>query len=222
MSKKQIAVFDFCGTMVNFQSADIFIEFVSKKFPSPSADKAEKIRRFLIKSKIMLLSYYFKIGLNKKIIASKIKNISTSEITVCAQQFYNEFIRPNYIPFVIDYVFKCKEQGMHIVLVSAAYHQYLCQVADEFGFDKVISTKLRESNGVMSGKITRDVVSARKPILLNKYLNKNFGKNNYEIAFAISDSKSDLPILKIAKEQIVVSHREHQSWVLPTMKEVFY
>ena len=220
MQKTKIAIFDFCGTIVDFQSADAFVEYVVAKQPSKRSVRIEKIRRFLYKTRIMTIFGLLKISLNKKMIALKLKNISADKVEKLARDYYEEVIKKHYISYTLECLERCKSENMHIILISAGYKQYLDYVAKDLFFDYLISTRLIRTKNVMNGKISKDVIGKRKKVLLYKYLNSKFGHGNYQIEFSISDAKSDFPVLMISKEAIVMSKMSKQKWVPASFKEV--
>ena len=49
-------------------------------------------------------------------------------------------------------------------------------------------------------------------------------RNNLDCSFeaCVTDSISDLPILDLCKEKIIISSNKHQNWVTGDMKEIIY
>ena len=222
-NKTNIAIFDFCGTMVPFQSADEFIRFSTFDYANRAkAKKTDSIIAFL--RKIRFLSLYnklFKESLEKKIIAKRIKGMSVVEATSLAKRFVEKKIKPSFIKETLTILNDCKKNNYYIVFVSAAYDIYLSILAAELGFDFVIATKLDSKNGVMTGRFKNDCVGLRKKKMIMRHLNQRFGEGNYDIVLSIGDSKTDIPVLDLALKKIVVS-KSHQAWIKPSYEEIIY
>ena len=48
-----IAIYDFCQTLVDFESGDAFIHYIRNKESSPYMLRMEKLRKAMIRTKIM-------------------------------------------------------------------------------------------------------------------------------------------------------------------------
>ena len=209
ITKKKIAVFDFCGTFVNFQTADAFIKWCLSKANLPTENKRKiSAERFFDKTYISTLFSIFDYSIRKRLIASQVKGLSEETISESAISFIKEMVIPNIVDITRQLYFECKKKNYYLILVSGAYNQYLCVFNSFFHFDKILSTELEIKRGVATGKIKNDCMGKKKAKKLKSFLNKQFGKNNYEICFSIGDSKSDLPVLKIAKRKVVVSNKD--------------
>ena len=206
MSAEKFALFDFCGTMINFQSADTYVRYVKSHVPrSTRVLLLEGMRKCLAKSRLMrIMQKFCREGfINKKMLLYELKGLSFTVMDSLAQKFYAEVIRPNYIAEVISAVKKYKEEGFRLFIVSGGYDIYLKYVAEEFGFEDCISTCLDFRDGKFTGRYKgADCMNNNKVILLKKY----FGRENLRDcdSAAYSDSKSDIPLLKYCRRGVAV------------------
>ncbi|MDD4111312.1 MAG: HAD-IB family phosphatase [Clostridia bacterium] len=210
--ENKIAIFDFCGTVVPFQSADAFIRYATKNYNVHENKRIEKKFLFWKKSYIsIVMSKFFHYSITKHVLAKMIKGMDEGQIQKFAISFFKDEILPNIIHETHDLIIKLKNEGYHLIFVSAAYGVYLQQAANYFGIESIISTNLKIKNGKATGKISKDCVWKNKVKMLKKE-NKLIDKKYANVVWSISDSKSDLPILLISKNKIVVS-KKHQKWI---------
>lgn len=217
-NKTQVAIFDFCGTFVNFQTGDAFIRYVlGCKKDDVIADCNASHRNVVHK----IHDIIFPTPLSKILLARKIKGVKTSMVEEKASKFATNLLFPNVIKETYSLFEKCKENNMFIVLVSAAYGVYLKEFAKKVQFDAILSSELGTKKGVMTGKIIDDTIGTRKVRKIKKYLARKFGRDGYSIELSVGDSKSDVPILDLAKKAIVVS-KKHQAWLKDNYEEITY
>ncbi len=211
MREEKIALFDFCDTMINFQSADKYVRYVKDHINiSSRMHLLETLRRFLVKTRLMrVLQHFSREGyVNKKMLLRQLAGLSEQEMTRLAESFYRELVRPNYIPEVIAEVIaevmRLKHEGWRLFIVSGGYDVYLKYAADEFGFEDCISTRLNFQDGIFTGMYKGDdCMNNNKVKMLREYFGREDLKNCDSVAY--SDSKSDIPLLKFCRKGVVVT-----------------
>ena len=218
----KIALFDFCETIANFQTADAYVDFVRERLNDSRMCRLEKAQCFLRTIKVIqiiekLTKYSFSI--NKRIKLWQLRGLNLSELQALAKDYYQERIKPNFIPEMIEKLLKLKAQGYSIFLVSGGYDIYLHYFAEENDLSGVISTKIGFKGDVCTGKFNGiDCLRDGKTFLLNQYFSS---KPTFSVAF--SDSKSDLPFLKWVDEGYVISRNKHQDWSTKNkLKEIIW
>ena len=218
----KVALFDFCETIVNFQTADAYIDYVREKLNDGRMLRLERMQCFMRAIKAIqiiekLTRYRFSI--NKRIKLWQLRGHNLSELQVLAKEYYNERIRPNFIPEMIEKLLELKVQGYSIFLVSGGYDIYLRYFAEENDLSGVISTKVGFKGDVCTGKFDGiDCLGDGKTILLDQYFSS---KPAFCVAF--SDSKSDLPFLEWVDEGYVISRNKHQEWSTKNkLKEIIW
>lgn len=210
----KIAFFDFCETLVNFQTADNFIYYIRKN------SKRKRwmlvwnyIRIFLVYTKIIyyLTRIFPKSSIHKRLVLFQLKGYTNIEVDKYAQLYYNKCIRPNLIEPVIDEMKFLQKEGYRIVIVSGGYDVYLKYFAIEFGIalKDILSTKIKfNKKGICCGVFDGiDCLWNNKVLILSKFYKKN---SIYSIAF--SDSETDLPLLNWANKGIVVRRNDIKPW----------
>lgn len=222
-NRVKVAVFDFCGTFVNFQTGDAFIRYVSKDIGDvKKIHKSEAILSFCVKSKFCAIwDRLFKNSLSKRIIAKQISGISLDAVAKKASEFYDLFIKPNIVSVTQELFKKSKKDGCYTILVSAAYSIYLEFFNKDFGFDAIISSSLKNKNGKMTGSLEKDVYGRKKVKYLKQFLDRKFGKSGYDIVLSVGDSKSDIPVLDIAYKKIVVTNKK-TDWIKDNYEVCYY
>lgn len=209
--KERIALFDFCETLVSFQTADAFVAYVESVAENRWMRWVSFFHRLLRKSHI--LSLLFKMfpngSVNKRLVALRLRGIPETEMYLHAQAYYEKMIRPALISAVVDQLHTLQSEGWRIVLVSGGYESYLVFFAREFNLlrEDVIATRLQFRNGRCTGRF------AGKDCMYNnkiEYLEHHFQKDKTE-SIAFSDSKSDLPLLLWADRGVVVAKKTSDS-----------
>ena len=206
LSEDKIALFDFCDTMINFQSADAYVRYVKDNVPhSVRMNFLETLRGLLVKSGgMMILQRLSREGyVNKRMLLQELNGLDESIMNDLAEKFYREKIRPNYVPEVIDALKRHKAEGYRMFIVSGGYDIYLKYVASEFGFEKVIATCLEFQNGRFTGHYKGDdCMKVHKVDLLRNYFGRDDLKDCDSVAY--SDSASDIPMMKLCRRGVAV------------------
>ena len=213
-NKKHIVLFDFCETLVNFQTADAFIDYCRNQLNLSNMYYKELLRKILIKSRIL---YFLERITNKKyniIKTSKLwqlKGLKESSLNELSQRYYNEVIKPNLIEKTCSILKKHIDKGDVVWIVSGGYGIYLKYFAEEYGIDNVISSNIEIFKGYATGKLNGiDCMCENKIKLLNNELKNN---KDYSIIASYSDSITDIPILSVAENAYVISKYEHKTWI---------
>lgn len=215
---ERYVIFDFCGTVVDFQTANAFVNYVCSK-KGIEKKGLDRFRIFIQKTRLGLLLSLIGIHASKWLTAWKIRGVSEAEINALAKSYYEEVVRPRFIKETLDLIKELRGGGeTRFILLSAGYEQYLKYFAREFHFDYLIAGRLSSKRGVMDGRIKDDCLGRVKL----KRLSKVIPIKTSEIVAAVSDDYSDLPILQLAKRKIVISQGRHQKWVTDDMEEIIY
>lgn len=207
----KVALFDFCETLVDFQTADAFIDYIRNETRSRSMRTKETIRTILDRFYLIRIVDYIFPGhsLNKRLKLLQLRGYTVNELNYWANRYYNNRIKPHFIPFMIDKMMDYKEKGYQIGVVSGGYGLYLHYFVREFGLDYCLSSNIEFEDNICTGKLDGlDCMNDNKVLLLNGLFTC---KPNNTIGF--SDSKSDIPFLSWVDKGIVISKNKHQNWV---------
>ncbi len=208
---EKIVFFDFCETLVSFQTADKFVDFCRIQKKKKSAIFLERIRIFLVW--FYVFRFLSKIlpenNFHKQFKLFQLKGHSIIELEELAKSFYEIDIKPNLISCIVNEMVAKKLQNYKIVIVSGGYSIYLKYFCLDYDVDLLIATEINFSSNVCNGRINgldclneNKITKIKREIDINKYID----------SIAYSDSITDLPLFSFVKTGIVVSHKTSQHW----------
>ncbi len=219
----RVALFDFCGTIADFQTFNPFIELVLKK------EKPERYRFYknkfvtetvkIITKMINMFAhdYYF----DKHLLVALTKGIHEKAFIDQAYIYYNNIVTTRLISKSLEILALCKGQGIYTIILSAGCDQYINLFAEKYGVDSIIASKLCFVHGVSVGRFEDKDINGKVKIEALKYFMNERGMDpNYILG--VSDSASDKSVLDLCKRKIVISKGKHQSWVNDNYQEVIY
>ncbi len=206
-----LAIFDFCETIIKYQTADKFVDFLYCKSNTKSWfwGTVSKFlgNRFLA---IFMGKFFPKMNFGKRAKLIKLKGIDFNEFQILSK-LYAEEIQTDAVNQIVEKIEWHKSQGHFLIIVSGGYECYLNHFKEIMGFDEVIGTKIKILDAKVTGYFNGpDCMVDEKVIRINEYL-KETGKNFEEI-FCYTDSITDLPILNFSNHPIVVSFKTAQNW----------
>jgi HAD superfamily hydrolase (TIGR01490 family) len=211
---KKLALFDFCETLVSFQTAGRFVDFVRAKLGSRRMLKLEELR---VKSKALrftavankLLPHY---NFDKRLHLYQLKGLSKQKLDDLARQYYQEVIAPNLIPEMIDHLKEKLKEGFTVSIVSGGYSIYLNYFAEQYGISDVIASEIGfDKHGICTGRIKGSDCMYHYKI---EKLSNHFVATLIDLkeSIAYSDSITDLPLLRWTGKGVVVSSEKSQAW----------
>lgn len=208
-NKDKVALFDFCETIANFQTADAFVRYVQSHSKPTNKDL---IFLFSLLNKLHVFSVFRRLfpkaNLEKKLLLKQLKGRSQEDLLRLAEGYYNEVIKVNLIEEVICELRRLQNNGYSCYVVSAGYDVYLSYFCNEYKIDGLISTRIEFKKGICTGSfVGKDCMYEQKIYNIKATLTGNFSK-----WFAFTDSITDLPMLELVGYPIVVSKRISQQW----------
>lgn len=212
---QKLALYDFCDTLVSFQTADAFVDYVRRLDGNLYMRFLNIILKACSKARIIaVLNKFFPgIAFSKKLKLLQLRGFKFETLNKLAELYYNEKIRPNLIIPVMSSMKKNVNEDFEICIVSAGYSIYLKYFAEDHNIKHIISTEIafEHSGGRCLGTISgRDCIHLEKVNRLKAYF---AGQNvNYDESISYSDSKTDLPLLLFTGNGVVVSRTNSQSW----------
>ena len=194
--KEKIALFDFCDTLVDFQTANAYVRYCIKHHATLVVGFRYFFYRVL--RRLKLLKY---IGDEKIVLLSLLKGCTQDLMYQAAKEYYENMIKPRLVLPVISELEKYQKDKYRIVIVSGGYDIYISLFAKDFGIqqDDVISNKLLFHKKIFTGRFDVDCMGEEKV----RKLNSRFDKDKCEVV-AYSDSESDMPMLKWADRAFLV------------------
>jgi len=203
--KPILAIFDFCDTIFDGQSATFFLDFLESKLSI-----VKRIRATIIKKMNKIPSTDSK--RYKENLMQVFYGIKKEEIDKYAVEFYRSIVANRLHKSVIEALLEHQKSGHIIVVVSGGFEVYLRHFAKSYSIDYLVSTKLEFKNGVFTSKIAGDECLGDKKVeLLGNELNlKEFDLQN---SFFYSDSRSDIPLFLLFGNKIVVKNAQNTDWI---------
>lgn len=210
----KVAIFDFCETLIKFQTADAFIDYVYEKTKSKRMYRIEKARCLFhrVRAPYYLNKKYGlweKWSLNKRWRLYELKGFDENKIRQLSYSFYVERIKPNVIDPIIKEMELKRAEGFKIGIVSGGFDIYINHFVKDYNIDFCLSCKVGFKRSKCTGRIEGvDCMREKKVEELKKLLNCI-----PTASYFYSDSISDLPLLLWATNGVVVSKEKHQSWI---------
>tara|TARA_B100001250_G_C19710336_1_gene748896 strand:+ start:521 stop:1132 length:612 start_codon:yes stop_codon:yes gene_type:complete len=193
MKSNKIIVFDFCGTLVSLQTADLFVSYV-----------LQKKQKYLSYIYSIMLRKFFR---NKKfVLLSLLKGINEEDLNSCAISFAKYLKKYTNNNVFLRLINLLKQEKNQIFLISAGYSIYIKHFFKDQNIH-IISNDFNFKNDVFQGSIMgKDCFGKRKVKRLLKVVNNhNFSDKNFLISESYSDSLSDKPIFNISKKKFFIN-----------------
>lgn len=209
MPEKRLVIFDFCGTLISFQTADRYVGFCIKRLQK---NKAVQRRHRLIRlmDKLRIFKIYNRIypanNWRKRMILWQLKGVAYQQCDQLAHEYFEEELLPNIVVPVVEKLKEHLGKKDRVVILSGGYDIYIRHFAAHFGVQEMISSKIAFADNMCLGKMEgKDCMRANKVEYLRPLL-----KGATTICY--TDSISDLPILELVDQPIVVSKQIAQTW----------
>lgn len=152
------------------------------------------------------------------------KGSSREEILEASRWVADNYIVKLLRSDVVDILQQHKQSGHMVVIVSAAFNEFLEIVGQRLGVPNVIGTKLEVIDGIYTGKIIKPACFGRNKVkLLEEFINQNGLEIDPSSSFAYADSFFDVPLLKLVGNPVATypdrdlrQLAEHNGWqILP-------
>lgn len=195
---EKIALYDFDKTIIGKDSNPALLAYYLKRHPWEFY-KLFKILLYVVPFALKLQP----VNKAKSAWLFPLDKMTESEISA----FYQEALAPFYNKEVVATIYQHKQAGYKIYLCSASVEAYL-KVTD-LPFDKVIGTKVKEVNNRPTSQVVgKNCKGKTKVERINQVLQAEGIEIDYLNSYAYSDSKSDIPMLKMVQNRIKVSPRD--------------
>jgi HAD superfamily hydrolase (TIGR01490 family) len=209
MPNKKLVIFDFCGTLISFQTADRYVKFCVERLKD---NKVVQWRHRLIR--VMDVLRIFKIynhicprnSWRKRMILWQLKGVEYTKCDKLAERYFREELLPNVVGALLEKLKEHLSIGDRVCILSGGYDVYIKYFAEYFGVKETISSRIAFRDGKCSGKMEgKDCMREDKLEYIRPLI-----KGLKTICY--TDSKSDLPLLEEVTEPVVVSHEKSQRW----------
>ncbi len=209
---KDLVIFDFCETLIRFQTADKFVQNLKE-------DKSIKKNRFWIVISRLLGNRYFSIFFNKffpeynygkRMRLLSLRRVKVSDLNRSAIS-YTAYLQKHLITPLYKKMLEHISDGDHVIIISGGYKNYIQHFAKEHGIEYVCATKIKIKNNYCSGTFDGlDCMHLQKLKKVRSFIDSNNIDFNRSIFY--TDSKSDLALMQWVDKGIVVSKDKSQNW----------
>ena len=188
---KEIAFFDFDGTITKRDSLFVFIKHAFGKAKLCLGILA--LSPWLILHKANLLSSKKTKERVLKFFFEGMNNIQFTEICNSFSTVIDTIVRPQALQKIRDY----QQKGILVVIVSASIENWIIPWAKKNQID-VVATRLEFMNEKITGRILGENCNGYEKVLRIK---AHYDLNYYQPIATYGDSKGDLPMLALAPEK---------------------
>jgi len=134
---------------------------------------------------------------------SFLKNKKVDDITKIIDEFFREELRKFIFPEIIDIINKHKRQSRNTIILSNAVDIIVSRVADYLGIKDYICTRPESVDGKFTGRIWGETVYGPNKVRFAKKFLEDY-RFNFNNCYAYADYISDLDLLSVVKNSIVV------------------
>lgn len=212
-TKRKLAIFDFCGTIYKYQSADRYVDFVAK--PNLRNKLLDAICRYLSRRQ------KYSGLIHKKVKLLKIRGLSRKALENGATAFLEQDIYQSLIPVVVEQLNRyLNDPDYDVFIASAGYDSYLQPFCEQKGIPFLAATipaaKGDKATGLMQGY---DCYGVQKVARIKKMIDLN----NYDLEESVcfSDCLSDKPIFGLVGKKYFVKKTEQDYTIIHINNEVF-
>jgi HAD superfamily phosphoserine phosphatase-like hydrolase len=192
----KLIVYDFCGTIVDIQTADRFVLFCLRK------KLLKKCCFYLLKITQHLLNRVHLFHLNKASFLRLLRGISKKQLEKDAKLFAEILVRKHLRYEIHDFINNNTSSTCVSYIVSAGYSLYIKNVSEYLGIDGFCASDIQfDDLGRCRGSYLNDYYFEGKIKAIEKILGLYPFINRI---VALGDSITDIPILEMANEAIVV------------------
>lgn len=209
----QLVIFDFCETLVSFQSADRFVDFIVEKEKYNKYKWVDSLGKFLTITRFLAVvnKFFPELNPSKRLKLLQIKGISNDKVEKYAAEFYEQNIMPNLIAPIYELLQQHIKNNDYVLVISGGYGPYIKLFSEKHSIKNYFATEMAFNANKLTGSFSgKDCLYGQKVILLENYLKENY--IDYTKSIVYSDSSTDLPLLKWADEGVVISKNKSQSW----------
>ncbi len=198
MEPVKLALFDFDGTLIKGDSIVPYIRLAKRlKALPPARFWGIVLRAPLWAMKIISDSAYKSCALGFYAALSPERQLALDKV------FVDEYLLPRIFSQGKAALEAKKQEGYHVLLLSASTENYMQHVAEALKVDGLICTTLDKQ-----AKVTENCKGETKVHRLQKYLKENELDVDWDASCAFGDSKSDLPVLHLVGSPIIVNGKK--------------
>ena len=198
MEPVKLALFDFDGTLIKGDSIVAYIRLAKRlKAITPARFVGIVLRAPLWAAKIISDSAYKSYALGFYASLSPERQLALDRV------FVDEQLLPRIFGQGKAALEAKKQEGYRVLLLSASTENYMQHVARALQVDGLICTKLDAQ-----ARVTENCKGEMKVQLLKRYLKEKEMEADFDASCAYGDSKSDLCIMNLVGNPIIVNGKK--------------
>jgi len=192
--------FDIDNTLVKGQTQQVLVRYLYKK---------GKVK-FYFFLKIFLWFLLYKLNLVRDVFTIRKKIFESfagwkvSEFDTLVKECFEKEIKPRIFPEGLKLIQLHKRENYEIILTSASLSNVVEVLREELGTTFTLSTKLAVEKGRFTGKISGLIAYGENKVKMAKEL-VHTNKMSLEGSYAYTDHISDLPLLELVDNPVVVN-----------------
>lgn len=218
MEAKAFAFFDFDGTLCQGDSILPYLLYAVKHGLAPKQQLLHALKGY-IRQKL----HPDQVVYAKELTLSFIKDKAQAEMDEFACSFIRDVLVPCFFAEGLQEINKLRQQGVHVVIVSASPDVYMRMLPAFLPVDDVIATPCeKHTNGTYSGSITCNCKGDEKPQLIRAWLLQHGWTLDRDASSAFGDSYSDAPMLKQVGHPVLVNPKQKLIKAMPQAKVVHW
>lgn len=140
--------------------------------------------------------------LKQSLLLATLRGVTRAELDATSQAFVRDTIARRCFRDALDAIRRHREQGHHLVLMSASVDFYVPEFARQLGFDEVICTGVAWNGDRLDGTLT---TANRRGDEKARCLREVVAARADEDTWAYGNSTSDLPHLRLARHGFLVN-----------------
>ncbi|MBR6754047.1 MAG: HAD-IB family hydrolase [Clostridia bacterium] len=212
MEPIKLALFDFDGTLIKGDSIIAYLRLARHL-------KAVSLPRFL---GILLRAPLYAVGLlsdaaYKTHSLQFYAGLSPERKVALDRVFVDEVLLPNLFKQGMAALEAKKQEGYHVLLLSASTENYMQYVHEALETDGLVCTRLDEN-----ARVILNCKGENKVTLLQEYLKKQQLEADWDSSCAFGDSKSDLAVLNMVGSPIIVNGKRKLKKAAPQYPQVHW
>ncbi len=192
-SQQQLALFDFDGTLIRYDSLFQFLRFFRGS------------NYFIFKMFLSLpVLVWNKLGFinnsdaKERLLSNFFKGKTVMEFSVRAENFAKEKISNMLNKYIANKFYEHIAKGDRVIIISASVEEWILPWAQQWKVE-VLATKLASSNGMLTGKFLGNNCNGEEKA---KRIKNHLKLADYEEVWAYGDSSGDKAMLSLANHKI--------------------
>lgn len=203
MTPTAFAFFDFDDTLAKGDSILPYLLYCIRRKLAP--------RRQVIKAACGFIGWKLnpkRASVAKQSTLSFMKGRSVAEMDDIARDFFREVQTKRFFQQGMAELWRLREQGVKIVIVSASADVYMRVLPEFMPIDAVLSTTCAVSDGRYTGEVGANCKGDEKPLRIAAWLEQEGLSIDKEASSGYGDSPSDAPMLLMTASPTLVNPKK--------------